>query len=91
MEHFSDNDVNNLAEDLLPVVKQLESGSVAHRSTEGASPSVSKLAQEHAEPNSKPEALGAAANGHSEQSHTSSTGPQSPAASKPSEEVCPSF
>ncbi|CAL8463774.1 g3308 [Coccomyxa elongata] len=87
--HFSDNDVNNLAEDLLPVVKQLESGSKAHRSTEateGASPSVSKLAQEHAEPSGKPEALGAAANGHSEQSPTFSTAPQSPDASKPSEE-----
>ena len=87
--HFSDNDVNNLAEDLLPVVKQLQAGSVGQRSTEGASASVSKVTQKHAEPSGKPEALSSAANGHSEQSPAYSTAPQSPAASKTSEEVLP--
>lgn len=91
VSHFSDNDVNNLAEDLLPVVKQLQAGSSAHRSIERTGASVSKVSQEHAEPTRKPEAVGAAANGHSEHSGAFSTAPQSPAASMPSEEVCPPF
>ncbi|KAK9917294.1 hypothetical protein WJX75_002892 [Coccomyxa subellipsoidea] len=87
--HFSDNDVANMAKDLLPLVKSMQSAPGATRSTEGgaATPSKSPVAEEHSEPAGQHHAESAATNGHAAPSTGPSSAPESPAPSHPTEEA----